>query len=161
MIRRRVKPSRGGGFDLRFPADERDLIRSIGPQLREVLVDQATAIEHGADPAVDRLFPVAYPDDEERQAEFRLLAHDQLLESHLGALAVLEETVDADWLDEEQLLAWMRAINDVRLVLGTRLDVTEEGHERPVDVTDPRAPAFAVYDFLSWLQGEIVDALST
>ena len=73
------------------------------PQLREVLVRQATAIEHGADPAVDRLFPVAYPDDEERQTEYRLLAHDQLLESHLGALAVLEETADADRLDEDQL----------------------------------------------------------
>ncbi len=160
MLRRRVKRRRDGGFDLRFPAEERDLIRSIGPQLREVLVDQATAIEHGADPAVDRLFPVAYPDDEDRQAEFRLLAHDQLLESHLGSLAVLEETADADQVDEDQLLAWMRAINHIRLVLGVRLEVTEEGDERPLSPRDPRAPAFAVYDYLTYLQGEIIDALS-
>jgi hypothetical protein len=160
MIRRRVKRGRGGSFDLRFPADERDLIRSIGPQLREVLVDRATAIEVGDDPAVDRLFPVAYPDDEDRQAEFRLLAHDQLLESHLGALAVLEETADADRLDEDQLLAWMRAINHIRLVLGVRLEVTEEGDERPRSPRDPRAPAFAVYDYLTYLQGEIIEALS-
>jgi len=145
---------------LRIPADERDLLRSVGPQLREVLVAQATAIEAGADPAVDRLFPVAYPDDEERQTEFRLLAHDQLLESHLGALAVLEETAGADRLDEEQLQAWMRALNHVRLVLGTRLDVTEEGDERPRSPRDPRAGAFAVYDYLTYLQGEIVEALS-
>ena len=138
MIRKRVR--RGattGGFDLRLPADERDLLRSVGPQLREVLVDRATAIEQGDDPAVDRLFPVAYPDDEERQAEFRLLAHDQLLESHLGALAVLEETADADRLDEDQLLAWMRAINHVRLVLGIRLEVTEDGDERPSSRSRP------------------------
>jgi len=145
---------------LRIPADERDLLRSVGPQLREVLVAQATAIEAGADPAVDRLFPVAYPDDEERQTEFRLLAHDQLLESHLGALAVLEETAGADRLDEEQLQAWMRALNHVRLVLGTRLDVTEEGDERPRSPRDPRAGAFAVYDYLTYLQGEIIEALS-
>lgn len=160
LLRRRVKRSRDGGFDLRFTADERELLRSLGPQLRQVLVDRATAIEHGADAAVDRLFPVAYPDDEERQEEFRLLAHDQLLESHLGALAVLEETAGADRLDEEQLLAWMRAINHVRLVLGVRLDITEEGDERPRSPRDPRAPAFAVYDYLTYLQGEIIEALS-
>jgi len=132
VIRRRVRRGRDGTFELRIPKDERDLLRSVGPQLREVLVRQATAIEAGADPAVDRLFPEAYPDDDDRQAEFRLLAHDSLLESHLGALAVLEETADADRLDEDQLLAWMRAVNNVRLVLGTRLEVTQEGDRRSI-----------------------------
>ncbi len=160
MIRRRVKRNFAGGFDLRIPADERDILRSVGPSLREVLVDRATSIEPGEDEAVDRLFPAAYPDDEERQAEFRLLAHDQLLESHLGALAVLEETAGADHLDEAQLLAWMRALNHIRLVLGVRLGVTEDGDERPRSRRDPRAPAFAVYDYLTYLQGEIIEALS-
>ena len=160
MIRRRVRRGRDGTFELRIPKDERDLLRSVGPQLREVLVRQATAIEAGADPAVDRLFPEAYPDDDDRQAEFRLLAHDSLLESHLGALAVLEETADADRLDEDQLLAWMRAVNNVRLVLGTRLEVTQEGDERPWSARDPRAGAFAVYDYLTYLQGDIIEALA-
>jgi hypothetical protein len=160
MLRRPVKRSRGGGFDLRIPPDERDLLRSVGPQLREVLVAQAATIRPGDDPAVDRLFPVAYPDDDDRQTEFRLLAHDELLASHLGALAVLEETADADHLDEDQLLAWMRALNDVRLVLGTRLDITEDGYERHLGPRDPRRPAFAVYDYLTYLQGEIIEALS-
>ena len=161
MIRRRVKRARRGGFDLRIPADERDILRSVGPSLREVLVDRATAIEPGEDEAVDRLFPAAYPDDEERQAEFRLLAHDQLLESHLGALAVLEETADADHLDEDQLLAWMRALNNIRLVLGVRLGVTEDRDEWPDSLDDPRAPAFAMYQYLTYLQGEIIEVLST
>jgi hypothetical protein len=160
MIRRRVKRNLAGGFDLRIPADEREILRSVGPSLREVLVERATAIEPGEDEAVDRLFPAAYPDDEERQAEFRLLAHDQLLESHLGSLAVLEETADAEHLDEDQLLAWMRALNHIRLVLGVRLGVTEEGDERPRGRRDPRAPAFAVYDYLTYLQGDIIEALS-
>ncbi len=160
MLRRRVKRARNGGFDLRIPAEERDMLRSVGPSLREVLVDRATAIEPGEDEAVDRLFPAAYPDDEERQAEFRLLAHDQLLESHLGALAVLEETADADHLEEDQLLAWMRALNNIRLVLGVRLGVTEERDEWPRSFDDPRAPAFAMYQYLTYLQGEIIEALS-
>jgi hypothetical protein len=51
-------------------------------------------------------------------------------------------------------------VNEVRLVLGTRLEITEEGDERPLDPQDPRAPGFAVYDYLTYLQGEIIEALS-
>ena len=160
MIGRRVKRSRKGGFELRIPAEERELLRAVGPQLREVLIRQAALAKSGEDPAVDRLFPVAYPEDEDRQTEYRLLVQDELMSSHLGALAVLEETADADRLDEDQLLSWMRALNDVRLVLGTRLEITEEGDERPHDARDPRAGAFAVYDYLTYLQGEIIEALS-
>ncbi len=158
MIRRRVRRNRQGQFEVRLDRPERELLRSLGPEMREVIVDGDTA-----DPGVARLFPPAYRDEEdaEREAEFRLLAGDELRSSHLAALATLEESADAERLDEAQLLAWMRAINDVRLVLGTRLGVTEEGDERPTDVSDPRAPAFAVYDFLTWLQGEIVEALSS
>ncbi len=160
MIGRRVKRSRRGGFELKIPAEERELLRSLGPELRELLVTHAATAQPGDDPALDRLFPVAYPTDEERQKEYRLLVHDELLSSYLGALAVLEETAGADRLDEDQLLAWMRALNEVRLVLGARLEITEEGGERPVDRRDPRAPAFAMYDYLTYLQGEIIEALS-
>jgi len=122
--------------------------------MRDVLTDDA-------DPVRQRLFPVAYPDDDERQTEYRLLAHGELLDSHLAALAVLEETVDAERLDEEALSAWMRALNEVRLVLGVRLEITEEGHERATGDDDPDAQAFAIYDYLTWLQGEIIEALSS
>lgn len=160
MIGRRVKRSRKGGFDLKIPAEERELLREVGPQLRNVLVRQVETSKPGEDPAIDRLFPVAYPDDEDRQTEYRLLVQDELLSSHLAALAVLEETADAERLEEEQLLAWMRALNDVRLVLGTRLEITEDREERPRDPRDPRTGAFAVYDYLTYLQGEIIEALS-
>jgi hypothetical protein len=155
---RRVKRSRRGGFDLKLPAEERELLRSLGPQMRVILTRPAPSEE--VDPAVERLFPVAYPGDEDRQTEYRLLVQDELMESHLGALAVLEETADAERLDEDQLMAWMRAVNEVRLVLGTRLEITDEGVERPLDRDDARAPAFAVYDYLTYLQGEIIEALS-
>lgn len=148
-----MKRTRSGHFEIRLSADERDLLRGLGPRMREVLTDEA-------DPVRQRLFPVAYPDDDDRQTEYRLLAHDELLESHLGALAILEETVDADRLDADALTAWMRALNEVRLVLGTRLEITEDGDERPADRDDPEAQAFAIYDYLTYLQGEIIEALS-
>jgi len=150
-----VKRARNGTFELRLPEQERDLLRSLGPQMRAVLARRGEA-----DSAVDRLFPVAYPTDEDRQTEYRLLVHDELLESHLGALTVLEETAGADRVTQDQLSSWMRAVNEIRLVLGTTLGVTEEGDERPVDARDPQFDAFVVYDYLTYLQGEIIDALS-
>ena len=153
MTRRPVRRTRSGQYELRLSTEERDLLRGLVPRMREVLGDDD-------DPVLERLFPVAYPEDKERQTEYRLLAQGELLDSHLSALATFEETVDADRLDEEKLLGWMRALNEVRLVLGVRLEVTEEGDERPSARDDPRAPAFAIYDYLTWLQGEIMDALA-
>ncbi|MEA2715750.1 MAG: hypothetical protein QOI99_67 [Actinomycetota bacterium] len=152
MMTRAVRRSRKGFYEIRLPESERVLLRSLAPQMRELLSSD--------DPVLDRLFPVAYPMDEDRETEYRLLVRDELRSSHEAALAALEESADAERLDEEQLQAWMRAVNEVRLVLGTRLDVTEEGDERPTEPDDPREAAFAVYDYLTWLQGTIVEALS-
>ena len=153
MTKRPVRRTRSGQYELRLSGAERELLRGLVPRMREVFADDG-------DPVLERLFPVAYPEDEERQTEYRLLVQGELLDSHLAALTTFEETIDAERLDEEKLLGWMRAINEVRLVLGVRLDVTEEGDERPSSEEDPRAPAFAIYDYLTWLQGEIVDALA-
>lgn len=141
----------GEGFDLELSPPERELLRSLGPQIRELLGSD--------DPILGRIFPVAYPEDEDRETEYRLLVHDELRQSHVEAISVLEATADADHLDEAQLSGWMRAINDVRLILGTRLDVSEDGDERPSSTEDPRMSAFAVYDYLTWLQGEIIETL--
>ncbi|MDQ6910234.1 MAG: DUF2017 domain-containing protein [Actinomycetota bacterium] len=153
MTNRPIRRTRDGFYKLSLPAEERALLADLAPQMRALFADTA-------DPAVERLLPVAYPEDPDRQTEYRLLVQDELMESHARALGVLEETARADRLDEEQLLAWMRAINQVRLVMGERLEVTEEGTERPTSADDPRLPGFAVYDYLSGLQGDIIDALS-
>jgi hypothetical protein len=150
---KRIRRLRKGGVELRLSEPEREFLRSLAPQMRE-------ALETPEDPAVARLFPKAYPEDEQRQQEYQLLAGSELLESHLAALAALEASADAERLSDEDAHAWMRALNEVRLVLGTRLDISEEGTERPTDPDDPRLPVFAAYDYLSTLQGELVDALS-
>lgn len=152
-MRRPVRRTRSGHYEIRLSPQERDLLRGLGPRMRDVLADDA-------DPVLERLFPVAYPSDEQRQTEYRLLAHGELLDSHLAALATLEDTVDAERLDEEAVHRWVRAINQVRLVLGARLEVTEDGNERPRRPTEPTASAFAIYDYLTWLQGAIIEALT-
>jgi hypothetical protein len=150
VIRARLRRTRDGRFLLRLPGQERELLRSLPAQLRQLIAT--------GDASTRRLFPPAYSDDDEAEAEYRRLAGGQLLESHQGALQILEETVDATELDEDQLTAWLGALNDLRLVLGTKLEVTEDF--QPLPPSDPRAPAMATYVYLSMLQENLVEALA-
>ena len=109
------------------------------------------------DPTLRRLFPTAYHDDPDRDREYQQLVRDELLERRLAALTLVEETASAEQLDEAGLTGWLTALNDLRLVLGTRLDVSEDDAE--VDPDDPDAPAHVVYHYLGMLLGEVVDAL--
>ena len=72
----------------------------------------------------------------------------------------MEATIDADRVNEEQLIAWLGALNDLRLVLGTRLEVTEEMYERPVPPDDPGAAQLGLYHYLGWLQDQVVQVLA-
>jgi hypothetical protein len=71
---------------------------------------------------------------------------------------VVEASVDAEVLSEEQLTAWMQAINSLRLVLGTILDLTDDDQELAFDPEDPDARTQALYGYLGGLLDEIVDA---
>lgn len=153
MVTRRIQRDRKGGYRLRLPPEERELLRSLPGQLREVM--------QTADPGLRRLFPPAYPDDSEADDEFRRLMHAELLEGKLAALRVVEETADADHLTGEQLEGWLGALESLRLYLGTQLDITEEVYSGEIDPDDPDAPALALYGYLSWLQEEVVAALSS
>ena len=150
---RRVRPSRKGGYELRLPEEERNLLRNVAPQLRQLLDGDL------AEPGLRRLFPTAYADDPERDREYQQLVRDELADRRRAAVDTLLATVDADRVSEEELLAWMGAVNDLRLVLGTRLDVSEdEGPE--LDPEDPEAPLVALYGYLGFLLEVIVEALS-
>ena len=153
-VGRRVKRTRKGDFELRLPDAERRLLGALVPQLRAALSEGEVA----SDPTLRRLFPTAYPDYPELDREYHGLVHDDLLARRRAALDTVEATVDATRVDEEALLAWMAAVNDLRLVLGTRLDVSEESDLDP-DPEDPDAGPLAVYAYLGFLLESIVVAL--
>ena len=140
-----------GDFLIDLSVDERKMLRSLPGQLRDLLDTD--------DPAVARLFPPAYSEDPEREDEYRRLMKDELLSRRLEALALLEDTAMADRLTEEQVLVWMRVINDVRLVVGTTLDVKEEDERDAFDEDDPQAPMLGLYWYLSALLESIIEAL--
>jgi hypothetical protein len=64
-------------------------------------------------------------------------------------------------LDTADAQAWLRALNDLRLALGTRLEITEDSYERlaGLDWDDPRYAMFAIYDWLTLLQDTLVNSL--
>lgn len=129
------------------------MLRSLPDQLRELLGTD--------DPALRRLFPPAYTDDPARQKEYEGLVSPELTRERLDALAIVERTVDASQLSQEEITAWLGALNDLRLILGTRLEVTEELYEEGLPEDDPRSPAFALFAYLGWLEEQIVEALAS
>jgi len=154
---RRSEPFRrdDDGFAVALPRAARDLLASVAAQMREVL----TGTTADDDPAVARLFPQAYPDDPMRSIEFEHVAADDLQRDRLERFDVLARTAKARWLTEEQLLDWMRAINDARIVLGVRLDVTEETSFTDIDGDPERIGSYRTYAYLSALLETIVHAL--
>lgn len=145
--------ARDGGIELALSRDERALLAGLAAELRAQL-DGDTG-----EPSLRRLFPPAYEDAADERA-YRDLAGDSLLDGRRAALKLLAETVDRDRLSAEEADAWLRALNDLRLVLGTRLDVQEDTFAADLRRDDPNAPALAVYGYLSWIQEQLVAALS-
>jgi len=154
VISRRRIERRGDGARLRLPKEERQLLRELVANLEARLSDET------GDDDLRRLFPPAYdtaPDDE---AEYRRLQRGELVDGHRQALRVVESTIERDQLTGEELEAWLKALNELRLVLGTRLDITEESYMRWPDPRDPDARERALYLYLSALQEEAVAAAS-
>ncbi len=95
--------------------------------------------------------------------------HPGLVRERLDALAAVTQAIDEGRggngevevaLDGEAGLTWMRVLNDARLTLGVRLGVTEDLDPRRRSPDSPDALGFAVYDWLTWLQSELIDALA-
>lgn len=178
-----------------FTGFEADLLRSLASQMVELLRNEraepaaptADAFEalmsefSGAttipdDPVLARLFPTAYPDDEEAAADFRRFTESGLRDGKAAAsgsiIDVLEDAGLPPELTEDGLVidveltpdeaeTWMRAFTDIRLALATRLGVEADDedywHSLPDD--DPRAQAHDIYEWVGYLQETIVEAL--
>jgi hypothetical protein len=152
FVRAPIERTRKGDFRLRLSDAERELLRAVTGELLGALGAEPEG------PALRRLFPPAYEGDEESEAEYRRLMRNELQQGHREALLLLAETTKRDRLSAEELDAWIRALTDLRLELGTRLDVTEEVYEREIDRSHPQAYELSVFAYLSWLQEQAVEA---
>ncbi|HWC71016.1 MAG TPA: DUF2017 family protein [Actinomycetota bacterium] len=135
---------------------ERDAVRTFTGQLRVLL----TSENPSSDPAVARLFPPALPDDDVLgNLEYEQHHGDELLLSKLEALDTVDRTLDRPELTEDELLAWLGSLNSIRLVVGTRLGVTEESTEKDFSGDERDVEMFQLYGYLTWLQGWVIEAL--
>jgi hypothetical protein len=151
--RRRVRASDADHFTIRLDDVERRVLVDVCEQLRHALQQDDVG------PALRRLFPVAHVAEPELEAQYQSMVHDDLRTKRLADLEVVISGAEAKGLDREALEQWMTAINAVRLVFGTSLDVDEEG-PGALDPDDPRTPALVVYHFLGEVLQDIVEALS-
>ena len=125
--------------------------------LKELMQHFLDLLDDPDAPVLHRVFPPAYSDpvDVERQDEYRRLMMEDLVERRRAECRMVLDLAGEKTLSEEQLLAWSRSINGLRLVLGTYLDVSEDDEPRP-----PQTPEESAYHFLSYLLEEAVEAMS-
>ncbi|MFI6604588.1 DUF2017 domain-containing protein [Nonomuraea sp. NPDC050536] len=166
--------SRGGGVVAEFEPAEVSILRSLVTQVLGLIVPGQTsedpleralgigAAEVPSDPVLARLFPAAYQDADEA-SEFRRYTEATLRDGKRADAQTMLDTAKAgrSELTPEQAQAWLRSLNDVRLALGIRLEVTEEIHDEIASMSedDPRYPAYVTYDWLTYLQDSLVRAL--
>jgi len=134
------------GWVLHFETQDRDLLIHLMGELRELLTGA------GDDPLLDRLFPEAYPEDAEKEAEYQRLMRDELIESRVAAIDSVTTTLGPDGpdtLSEGETFAFLQSINAVRLVLGSMLGITDDDSADEADERD--TPEHHLYDFLSWI----------
>ncbi|MEY3606578.1 MAG: hypothetical protein RL289_758 [Actinomycetota bacterium] len=124
------------------------------------MLNMSGSTQISEDPALARLFPDGYSDDERASADFRRFTEQDLRAQKLATLTTVRDSL-SDWtgksiIDAQQAQDWLRAINDLRLVLGTRLEITDEVE------TDFEAdePGIHLYNYLTYLQGTLIDALT-
>jgi hypothetical protein len=155
-------------LDLLGPGEQKP--DDVDPLAAELgLADLGTAPEHVAapeDPALARLFPDAYQDDEKAAAEFRRYTEGDLRaarrERARCALDSLPSGAGGRFeLDERQALCWLGTLNDLRLVLGARFGLDHDEQEPGADLEpgDPLLAYVPAYYYLGYLQETLLEAL--
>jgi hypothetical protein len=144
-----------GVFRINLSEDERETMLRFVDQLEEVLT-----AEH-SDPRLRRLFPTAYHENPELDAEYQGYMRDELSQSRASSIATVRDVLGSeDSISESQLYAFMMVLNSLRLVLGTLLGVSEDEDTEDVEDDDPAFGQAQLYGYLGWLLEWTVDTLS-
>jgi len=131
----------------------------------EAMLYPPGAAQTPEDPVLARLLPDAYSDDPEAAGEFRKYTEPALRSAKYEVarqmLDTLPEAGGRIQLSHDEALAWLKALNDVRLALGVRLGVTEDFEQEwaKLKPDDPQWTAYEVYAWLGAVQESLVQAL--
>ena len=157
--REEVGSEPGGKLRISLEDYEADLLRGLTKEMEQLL-----EAEIEVDPVYQRLFPDAYEDDE-AAATYRELVGSELRTGKLTALDTVKKTLGESGAAESGLSPqeaehWLTVLTDMRLAIGTRMDVTEERMAATIDLDDPDAPALSVLHWLGWLQESVLGAMA-
>ncbi|MGI8677309.1 MAG: DUF2017 family protein [Jatrophihabitans sp.] len=155
---------RGGRLQLVLVSREIGLMQSLLDEMTTLFGD-ADALD-ASDPVLQRLFPSAYRDDEDAEADYRSMTESGLRNERVeriaacaGELAAYGNTSGGiDLADPDVSKRWIQVLNDIRLALGIRLGVSEDGPP-DLDPTDPGTQQWLVYHWLTGVQDSVVTAL--
>lgn len=181
----------GGGAAVALDEVEVSILRSLAIQLLELIgpgdepaqgEDPLASLfnegpsEPPADPALARLFPEAYGDDDDERrelsSEFRRFTENDLRSRKRADAMAVVRTLDGLAagggggvvlkLTPDDCQHWLGALNDLRLTIGTRLEVSDEdegGELYRLPDSDPRKPMVMAYLWLGALQETLVETL--
>lgn len=144
-----------GLFALNLTLDERTTLCGFVDQLDDII-----SAPHD-DPRVRRLFPTAYHDNPEHDAEYQNFMRDELAQSRRSSIAAVRSVLlSEEPMTEPQLYSLMTVLNSLRLVLGTLLDVDETDGLDQIPEDSPAFGQAQLYEYLGWLLEWTVSALS-
>ncbi|WP_412148297.1 DUF2017 family protein [Curtobacterium flaccumfaciens] len=150
---------RADGVHLGLSSGERDLLASLTAQLRQVLGGDLST-----DPISERMFPDAYPGDDEASAEFRKYTQSDLLTQKTTNASIVHDwltgTRDGS-LDAEDEQAWLRTLTDLRLTIADRLGIEDADDEERSVEDDAGVGLRDVYDWLGYVQEHLVVTLTS
>jgi hypothetical protein len=160
-----------GAITARLTRYESGMLRTLAEQLIDLLGDRRGTPAGDAlyaqlgiggasslplDPALARLLPDAYRGDEEAASEHRRFTERGLVDRKVAnAHAVIASLSSREVrLDPVAVQAWLRTLTDLRLTIAARLQIEEDGDEGIGDDA-----MLAVYDWLGYLQGTLIECL--
>ena len=156
-FKRGIRKAHDGGYEVRLGSDERKLLEVLPLQLVSLLEDVGDTPAEELPDVLRRLVPPAYTTDADAERSYVSMTRDDLLEHHRESLQTLSATAKATWIDEDQLVAWLGALNDLRLSLGSMLGASEDEGEPATTGSHP--DEWIAYLYLGQLQSELIDIL--
>jgi len=177
----------GDGYSLALTQDEAHILINLVEQLLELLGEgdffhhydtsdplaqllaMPSEIVTPEDPVLMRLLPNAYADPE-ASSDFRRYTEPALRGSKQRVLRTVREelSVIVDSNEDGVVEAldadiWLMAINDLRIALSVRLEISADSFEKFELMPDeePQKSVYAVYFWLGWLQENLLTALTS
>lgn len=175
----------GDAYSLDLSLDEAHILINLVEQLLELLGEgdffhhydqndpfaQLMSMHHEVvapdDPVLMRLLPNAYADPE-AAGDFRRFTEStirsskqRVLREVRAQLSILVDEDKAGTVEDLSADTWLMALNDLRLALSVRLEITPESFEffESLPDDDPQKSLFAVYYWLGWLQENLLNLL--